>query len=375
MTAKRYDGIQVGRALAALMVVIFHAPLAMSGFKPEVIWRAPFIGAYGYYGVQFFFVLSGFIIYEVVSRSSFSPVSFIIKRFYRLWPTYAAIVTLFIAVSLVLRNETASAALMTPMRVFQTLIFWPMREYPVLPPGWSLEHEVIYYISAVVVAGLFGRNVFFWFLIAAFVGTVIWLRVMPGVWDYHLFSYLNSYFVIGAALRRYSDKLRAIGSVAPIMLGLAIFVTGCYFMTWADLQNTWQVQVLILGTASTLLIAGLLNIDRDQAAAAIVITGSPPYKWLVQLGDLSYSLYLVHFLWIPIFRYWNQRAALPDWTPPLLVVIFVAVSIATAQLCYRLLEQPSIRRGSQVAKLLERGSHASLGVESIDSQLPTCKQR
>ncbi|OQM76223.1 acyltransferase family protein [Manganibacter manganicus] len=108
----RYKGLQVGRGLAALMVVVFHSQLMLLHFPASAVWKPPFIGAYGFYGVQFFFGISSFIIFEVVSRPSFRAGSFLLKRFFRLWPPYVLSSTYTIrgAKNVRVKNNTLSTS-------------------------------------------------------------------------------------------------------------------------------------------------------------------------------------------------------------------------------------------------------------------------
>lgn len=354
---KKYLGLQVGRAVAALMVVIFHAPLMMNHFPKDAIWRAPFIGTYGHFGVQLFFVISGFIIYHVVADYTFRPGSFLIKRFFRLWPAYFAAVILFIAVSLVTRNVTASAAKMTMDRVLQTLAFWPMQGYPVLPPGWSLEHEVIYYLFATILVGLFSLTAFFWFMIAN-VAVGIWLYLAhPYFWDHHLFSILNGYFLIGAALRRYLPYLRRLGFVWPASAGLILFVGGAYGLAYTGLLSNKLAQLIVIGIASGLILLALINVDDDRHPLSVAVRESRPFWVMVHVGDWSYSLYILHFTLIPIFGYVHRDVIKwPLWTPPFLLLAFVLIAIALSALAYFSIERPVTKFGGKVAHWWDKRS-------------------
>ncbi|MHC1550445.1 acyltransferase family protein [Phyllobacterium sp. K27] len=80
MNAQRYDTLDALRGIAALIVVGFH--LSQFGMIPAIVPR-------GYLAVDFFFVLSGFVVahaYEKDLRTHLSLRSFIIKRIIRLYP-------------------------------------------------------------------------------------------------------------------------------------------------------------------------------------------------------------------------------------------------------------------------------------------------
>lgn len=86
------------RGLAALLVVIYHFFFRYDQLYGHEFTVPDFI-AYGKYGVQLFFMVSGFVIYMSISRTS-KPQDFIYFRLARLYPSYwLAIILTFIVVS------------------------------------------------------------------------------------------------------------------------------------------------------------------------------------------------------------------------------------------------------------------------------------
>jgi peptidoglycan/LPS O-acetylase OafA/YrhL len=199
---------------------------------PQHIFRIPFLSDFGFFAVNFFFLISGFIIYEVISRDkNFQPLPFLVKRFFRLWPPYAFATVIYVALFLIVENKPASVELITVQRFIQTLTFWPLQITPVLPPGWSLEHEVIFYIFAAIFAGGFGAGglVVFLFLNSLAAISIYMLEikgVVPRFWDYHLIDMMNAYFFLGVLASRYKEKLRIFGYELPILIGAALFGGG-----------------------------------------------------------------------------------------------------------------------------------------------------
>lgn len=68
--AGKLEGIQVGRALAALSVAYFHSHFAIAAFPGSAIHPIPGLATQGYLGVNFFFAISGFVICLVLDRPS-----------------------------------------------------------------------------------------------------------------------------------------------------------------------------------------------------------------------------------------------------------------------------------------------------------------
>ena len=74
--------LTVGRALVAILVMLAHANL--------IIDRNMFNGIFipGWCGVDFFFILSGFLIYHIYSANKADGVKWLKGRFIRIYPTY-----------------------------------------------------------------------------------------------------------------------------------------------------------------------------------------------------------------------------------------------------------------------------------------------
>lgn len=357
----KYSGIQVGRGLAALAVVIFHAKMTLIRFSPADYTLFPVVGKFGFYGVHFFFVISGFIIFHVISQPSFTAGSFAIKRFFRLWPLYALTTIIYIAVYLMQRNLPADGLGYTFQALIKSLAFWPQQKYPLLNTGWSLEHEVIYYAFAAIISGLAGRRVFYCFLVINAIAGQLVFNILPlyairlVAWDWHLISALNVYFLIGATCYLAKDVAKSMGIALPLLAGAAAVIGGAYYAATIDMAPLKKlVEVPTVGLGSALILMSLLNMDHAAGRMA-GIQSTWVYGALHWLGDRSYSLYLVHFIFIAMFQTihrdhisWPQYAAEP------LCALFVLLSIGAAALTYHAVEIPSNRYGIAFAAKLSR---------------------
>ncbi len=178
--AERIELLQAGRAIAAVAVILYHAGLYSDGQF-----------AYGFLGVDFFFVLSGFIIYKVAAGRPFDVRQFALKRFRRIflpyWPIGVACAFAYIA----LDREFSLLA---------SLFLLPGQ--PALTVAWSLQHELVFYCLAAL----------FFSIRAPFLGAALWTAVIClrsfdpaplGAWEHVLLSPRNLEFVIGMCLGRF----------------------------------------------------------------------------------------------------------------------------------------------------------------------------
>jgi peptidoglycan/LPS O-acetylase OafA/YrhL len=89
----KLQGLQVGRAVAAMTIVYFHSWVAITRFPKDTAYQIPGLTSYGHLAVDLFFAISGFVICLVVSRDTFNVQSFFIKRLFRLYPLWLLMLT------------------------------------------------------------------------------------------------------------------------------------------------------------------------------------------------------------------------------------------------------------------------------------------
>src|SRR5262245_6275416 len=91
--ARKIGDLQVFRAIAILLVLAQHLSLA-----PNVLSHFPNFRTMPFWaGVELFFVISGYVVSRSIFSGSLNPLSFFLRRLFRLWPA----ILLFIAVSAV----------------------------------------------------------------------------------------------------------------------------------------------------------------------------------------------------------------------------------------------------------------------------------
>ncbi|MFF1478345.1 acyltransferase family protein [Streptomyces sp. NPDC058301] len=330
------DGL---RLLAALTVVMFHY-MALTGRWPDSDSRARFpatypVAAYGWLGVQLFFLISGFVI--CMSSWGKPLQSFFVSRVVRLYPAYwFAVIATTVVVAAVpggLRAHPISDVV-TNLTMFQE----PMGVESVDSVYWTLFAELRFYLLFAVVAwrGLTYRRVLFfccaWAVASALVyqsdDSTLRMIVMPD----------NSWcFIAGVAfylMYRFRPSLMLTGIV---LFCLAASLPSAR-RTWAHAQEHlthpvpyWPV-VVIMGACFALM--------------GLVATGKLSWiqwRWLPYAGALTYPLYLLHE-----YIGWEIIGALsPQVKPVPLVSGVIALMLVAAWLVHRYVERPLGRRLKQ----------------------------
>jgi peptidoglycan/LPS O-acetylase OafA/YrhL len=330
------DGL---RLIAALMVVAFHymgydhwyrSPWGASTSK--VFPTAHSVAAYGWLGVELFFLISGFVI--CLSTWDRTPRQFAVSRFMRLYPAYWFAVALTSAV-LVLRPggwDGKPSEILANFTMFQE----PMGMGDVDGVYWSLWAELRFYLLFAIVAALgltFRRVVGF---------CVTWLAVAA------LAPILNVGFITLMAVPQYTPffvggltiyLMQRFGLRRPV---LWLLLGASWFMAQDALHSlvhdadrsvggglSWRVAVTVVTVFYALVLAAALGkLDVFN------------WKVLGVAGGLTYPLYLLHEdLGWEVIKHTHGKA-----NAGVLVCALVAAMLAASWMVQRYVERPAALR-------------------------------
>jgi peptidoglycan/LPS O-acetylase OafA/YrhL len=325
--SEREESVEVLRGIAAVLVMWFHLTNGNDTFLPEGSLLKT-SGAYGYLGVQIFFVISGFIIPFSLSLRSYQfcadGLGFLCRRVVRIEPAYLVSVVLIAVLQVVSALTPASHAAMPDQELARSMLLHfaylvPWFDIPWLSPVyWSLAIEFQYYISMLFFASfLLSRrrvSVYSFLLVSA---------ALP-LLEHDartLFPYLP---LFGLGFVRYL-AFRRILSFAELAMWATVFLGLCWFVL--DSRQTFVAAFAF----------GFLFLPLNR-----------PVPVLSFLGAISYSLYLVH---VPIGgRIVNLATRLPATTILQCAAIIFAVgcSIIGAYCFWRLVERPSARLSKSI---------------------------
>jgi exopolysaccharide production protein ExoZ len=268
------DTLQAGRALAALAVVCFHYnQYGGSILAPLPSWLSRPM-AFGYLGVDFFFVLSGFIIYYTNAARVGDPGwdrSYAVKRLSRIYLPYWP-VGLAAAAGYVLAPTLGAGT--RHWGWFSTVTLLPAGPPPALAVAWTLQHEILFYAIAFV---LLRRRL-------VFVGSIAWaalilLLVPLGLWRKTPgLSLLDLEFLFGIAAAWYCLK-RGQGREAWLAAAGSLTI-----LLWFSLPGDLPSAPFGLGLA--LLLPAIV---RAELAGKLGAAGK-----LRVVGNASYAIYLIH---------------------------------------------------------------------------------
>ncbi len=331
------------RGLAALAVVLFHFTTRYDDLFGHVTTLS-FSVPWGHYGVDLFFMLSGFVILMTLDRQS-DPWQFAWGRFSRLYPAYwaAVIVTFLVVTSCGLPGQELSfGAALVNLTMVQSLLDTPHVD----GAYWSLQAELIFYTNMLVCyrLGAFRRPR---------VTIAVWLSLAGIV-------HLGSSIAFLPLVTSLSNKLATVTSLKFIPLfaiGMLLYHTRQQGkLTWIDfacLSGCW-ITIGLFDSIVHAFVACLLSAVLFLAVDGKLLLLKS--RMLVALGALSYPLYLIHQnIGFVLVRWLESRAVTPGWAIGAALVLAFLLAI----LLHQVVEKPALAALRQRRK---QGTHSSAPV-------------
>lgn len=285
----RFYEIDLLRFLAALAVVLYHYAfrgVAEGGYSPV---EYPIIGdyfKYGSYGVQLFFIISGFVILMTATKRG--AAHFVISRITRLYPAF------WVCVSLTALMIAWKGGALFQIDLIQYLLNLSMISgfagvEMVDGVYWTLLVELKFYalIFVLLIIGQIQRIEWFlafWLAITA----ASFLLPLPKIITFIFLTEWSAYFIAGALF--YLIRQKGLNVFRGLMLWASFML--------AILGNLQQLSALetmynsnFSAYVTSILIAGfyivflLISFGKTQHLSS---------EKLVKLGVLTYPLYLIH---------------------------------------------------------------------------------
>jgi peptidoglycan/LPS O-acetylase OafA/YrhL len=321
-----FDGL---RAIGFLLVVTAHVP---------AVW--PFAWLQGWTAVWIFFAISGYLVTMLLIREerktggiAYGP--FLIRRFFRIVPSYAAVLAVYWIVLASLPPLAADYQVFRQELPYHLTLMTEFIDSPVFSVfihAWAVGVETKFYVLFPAIAFLLIRNDV-WRFAATLAAAAVLTATAPLMPSGQLSFIANAWVAIlaGALLAQVLEwpggfaavaALTRVPAAVPLAFVVALFVMLRY------------VEVLPAVTAVAIYLVAHLTL-RDSAMRRML-----GWRPLAYLGKRSYGAYLLHVLAIHLgYLVFGSTTV----TGGLLTAAFaLAVTIPAAELLYRAVEEPGM---------------------------------
>ncbi|MBD2345353.1 acyltransferase family protein [Anabaena subtropica] len=288
---KRLYTIQVLRGVAAILIVLVHCNLIFNqNYEQDFFFR---IFNFGGSGVDFFFVLSGFIMlyihqHDIGHKNKIQ--SFLFKRFTRIYPIYWLILSLKLSLNL-LPSYEADINQRNIVEVIKAFLLLPQDRNILsdsfLGVSWTLSFELLFYLVftlLIILPRKFSYPIVFAWLLMTISNFMDVINIPEeSLLLNFLFNSYNLEFALGCCAAY-------LFSTRKINLGMPLIFLGAFLYTFSAVNSYYGIiklsTIISFGIPSTFLVLGCASWENRNN---IQIP-----NWLVYIGDASYSIYLVH---------------------------------------------------------------------------------
>jgi peptidoglycan/LPS O-acetylase OafA/YrhL len=284
----------------------------------------------GRWGVQLFFVISGFLLANF--RENYGWSDFLLHRFLRLFPLAFLVITLFYR-----SNLEGIWSTLTNFLLIQN-ISWHASD---IPGQWSISNEWIFSIILVFLGRLTQRKLLTLFMIIVSIqfvfGFIVWRADVINFGSdsnaYSLLVWLNTFnpisnlafFIAGISLRLGYLRIKLSANVLLTVFLLCFLIE----ITVGNFMPIWIVSLTLLFNACT----------------QLKIRSTPAQRVISQVGTLTYGMYFSHFLVIrELEKHGINSGGLVSE-----IFMFVAVTLISgilAKLTWHFFERPVLRKFS-----------------------------
>ncbi|MDH2428020.1 acyltransferase [Sphaerisporangium sp. TRM90804] len=377
--AARLGWLDTLRGIGAMAVVAEHMlPWVVPGLRPY--WFN-----LGVYGVLVFFLVSGYIIPTSLERHG-DVRAFWVSRLFRLYPLYLAVAGLVLALAWWVPVREAVPRDVSAVAAHATMLLDVVNVGGIVDTMWTLSYEMLFYllVTAMFTARVHrhsGTAAVFFGAVAVATGVAVSSPWVTGPWvavgscavflagmaclvsgrlrtaaaaalglmalALLLLSSRIPWFgaavlavmFAGTAIRRWEEGS---GSLWPVAAAAALVVVS---PVWAVQAGWWWVQPGVWTTTIALAAATF--------AAAMAVRRRRMPRFLLWLGVVSYSIYLLHH---PLLRYFVVVTGDLRWSPPWVqaaaALAILGLVLGASLLAYRFVEKPMQERGRRLARRL-----------------------
>lgn len=295
----------VGHHVAILLVERLHIAIRISQFA-------------GASGVDIFFVISGFVMTISSQKLMGTPggmKTFLVRRMERVVPLYWMATTLKIALVF-----TAPAIAVNALRGAWPIIssylflssFNDSYRYPIVPAGWTLNYEMMFYLLFAIVIGMKLKLVPTLASTLGVIGFAAFNAHWRGPAIFSSYEPIVLEFLAGVIISR----LMMIGHIPGVKFSILLVFLGFSSLLLTPSGDGSIFRVFIWGIPAAAIVSGAIGLEKY-----LKVPG-----WISEIGDSSYAIYIFHGFILPIV---GMAMAHIHWRFVELLTVVLCISMST----------------------------------------------
>ncbi len=324
-------GIEACRGIAAVFVVFYHVSLLINtAYKTSYIKE---ILHFGHSGVDFFFVISGFIIlfihYDDIDRPS-RLLYYARQRFTRLMPTYWVALVISVIMLIIGGHE-----IFLKNNLAWSLFLLPSNKPLIIGVAWTLRCEIFFYI--VFCTLIFNKRIGLFFIFSWLVLTILYsvygfkFSFLPG----QAYTPFNIEFFFGMLVAYACKNYDIYMPSYAILIGIFAFFISAVLEDMHVINGYHSMAKIFYGIPSAFIIFSIVSYSKKESL------NIPTFLRL--LGSASYSIYLFQFIFIGTVWQFIIKTNLNLSIPVFIQFIFlVSAAVIGGIITSRMIEHPLI---------------------------------
>ncbi len=342
----RFFGCLDGLRFLCIAAVLFHHSPLVAELSPASV-----LATRGFMGVDFFFVLSGFLITTLLlreerKRGRFSIAGFYRRRALRILPVYFLVVTAVGGYYVLVKNLPGADEIWIYYYLF--LSNFLTSDIPLLGISWSLSVEEQYYLIWPLLLLIAPRRfipglllVMIGLNVAIGAGWLGFLGIATPEIGHLRFALPNSTYapiLIGSLLAYglnrpdgFAALYRLAGWRGAPLAALVLLLAALLILP----KNVLGLPNLVIHLSMAALLASVVM--REQNSLTPVLTFAP----IRRIGQISYGLYLYHLIGLDLVNRFMPTVLTAN--PYFVFVSYFAVAVAIAEVSFRYYETPFLR--------------------------------
>lgn len=355
MKKNKIESIQALRAIAALLVCSMHTATQKSTTEVFFIYVQKILSIIGSYGVDLFFAISGFIMSWIVLHENLSPsiregLAFFVKRIFRIYPLFWFTLAVMTVLSVLFNGQIT---LEVKQALHGSVLFLLTPHIPLQYAAWSLPFELYFYVVMLVFICFFSQKNFMIFF-CSWISFHLMLVVMSsyGIIAFQNFIFVNVVlleFFIGIVVGYLFYKYPCASitkKYISILCGCVILISGFIYASLSFTPTTKWMFCLTRVLPAGLILYGVIGLELHDKLKVP--------RWLIKLGDISYSIYLWNFPVLAFASYifnhsvfYQETAAINRFMIEMIAIILLSF------ISYRWIEQPCVRFSHRIVNKIK----------------------